>query len=154
MKKRLSRLLDVAYETCENIDYLWSLKQQLFDKFDLDTVSSTSAITIKLEEGLELIKQFKQYFPNMWNYELCHLIMSTVQYGLPPTIESANHIIFHYQDLSAIPKFRILLNQLLNYKWNRIPLPSNILCNEEKNESGLTTLSDYVMKSVTKSRLG
>ena len=86
----------------------------------------------------------------MWNDDLCMLVMSTVQYQLLPNINSADHIVYHHEDLYSIPKYRIQLNQLLEFKLNQIILPSSNFSGSEKNYMGseTLTLSDYVTKMV------
>ena len=148
--KSLSPILEMAYETCENVDYLLNLKRKIISSFDLSCVASRSAITLKLEEGLELIKEIRQFFPNMWKEDLFQLILSTVEHEFLPTIETAGHIIHHYHDLSSIPKFRIQLNQLLNMKWNKIPLSNIPVDDRFTTETRITThtLCDYVLQHV------
>ena len=150
IKPKAAKNLELAYETCENVDYLLDLRMRILEKFDLQNVASSSAIAMTLEEGLKLIRELKLYFPNMWNDDLCMLVMSTVQYQLLPNINSADHIVYHHEDLSSIPKYRIQLNQLLEFKWNQIILPSSNFSGSEKKYMGSETLSlsDYVTKRV------
>jgi hypothetical protein len=150
MKKSLCSLLDVAYETCENIDYLLDLKQHILSCFDLHSVGSKSAIAIKLQQGFELIKELRRFYPNMWNYDICDLIMSTIETELLPSIETANHIIYHYEELSSIPKYHIRLNKLLNLKWTKVNLPPNNINGEHNGDP--ITLSDYVMNSISQTK--
>ena len=153
MDKTLNTFVEMAYETCENVDYLLILRSKTLSCFDLTSVASRSVIEIKLKEGLELIKEIKHFFPNMWNDELNQLILSTVQYEFLPSIDVASHIIHHYNDLSSTPKFRIQLNQLLNMKWNKVFLSNgdaqNFVATEHANEK--IALSDYVIQSVPNS---
>ena len=97
----------------------------------------------------------KHFFPNMWQDDLNQLILSTVQNEFLPTIETANYIIHHYNDLSSIPKFRIQLNQLLNMKWKTVVLShvegQQHLTTESAKEN--FTLCDYVMQSVPNTAL-
>ena len=150
IKPKAAKNLELAYETCDNVDYLLYLRMRILEKFDLQNVASSSAMAMTLEEGLNLIRELKLYFPNMWNDDLCMLVMSTVQYHLLPNINSADHIVYHHEDLSSIPKYRIQLNQLLEFKWNQIILPSSNFSGSEKKYMGseTLTLSDYVTKMV------
>ena len=150
IKPKVAKNLELAYETCENVDYLLDLRMRILEKFDLQNVASSSAMAMTLEEGLKLIRELKLFFPNMWNDDLCMLVMSTVQYQLLPNINSADHIVYHHQDLSSIPKYRIQLNQLLEFKWNKIILTSSNFSGSQKKYMGseTLTLSDYVTKMV------
>ena len=150
INKSLSAFLETTYETCENVDYLLSLRKKILCCFDLTSVASKSAIDMKLEEGMELIKEMKHFFPNMWQDDLNQLILSTVTHEFLPTIETAKHVIHHYNDLSSIPKFRIQLNQLLNMKWKKVVLSQVDVRRYHTTESSKekTTLCDYVMQSV------
>ena len=151
----LSAFLEMAYETCENVDYLLSLRKKILYCFDLTSVASKSAIDMKLEEGMELTKEIKHFFPNMWQDDLNQLILSTVSHEFLPTIETANHVIHHYNNLSSIPKFRIQLNQLLNMKWKKVVLSQVNVHRHPTIESAKenSTLCDYVIQNVPKTTL-
>ena len=141
LKPKAAKNLELAYETCENVDYLLDLRMRILGKFDLQNVASSSAMAMTLEEGLKLIRELTLYFPNMWNEDLCMLVMSTVQYQLLANINSADHIVYHHPDLSSIPKYRIQLNQLLEFKWNQIILPSSNFGGSEKKYMWSETLT-------------